>query len=94
VNAGKRASAGLIALVLAGSPSLVYEHDGDHHGASAASELSQLEPQVLASERSSGWPADWQALVVAVAVTAMACVAAAVIEHRRRRSRRSARKRR
>jgi len=50
--------------------------------------------QVLASERSSPTRGDWHALVVSMAILAMACVAVAVIEHRRRHVSRAARRRR
>ena len=44
--------------------------------------------EVLASERSSRAPADWLAWVASVGVLALACGAVALIEHRRKRSRR------
>ena len=47
--------------------------------------------QILASERTSNAPSDWPALAVAVGVIALGCAAVAVIEHRRRRARRSGR---
>jgi hypothetical protein len=47
--------------------------------------------EVLASARSSRTPSDWPALAVSIGVIALGCGAVAVIEHRRRRVRRSGR---
>jgi hypothetical protein len=47
--------------------------------------------EALASARSSRAPSDWPALAVSIGVIALGCGAVAVIEHRRRRARRSGR---
>jgi hypothetical protein len=47
--------------------------------------------EVLASAGTSRAPSDWPALVVAVGVVALACGAVALMEHRRKRARRSGR---
>jgi len=47
--------------------------------------------EVLASERVSRAPSDWPALVVSVGILAAGCAAVGVLEHRRRRARRSGR---